>query len=179
MKAQIPAGQMMRRAAVAILLVLSVTGLLVAGFWDSMFTKQPLALRFLYYTNNEVRSRIAVMEISNRTDEPYEWRFHSCAKGVNHVVGVSDLLETNGELRAVSPFTGCSLYGHDTLQFGTDEYQAGEQFWVEVKHYPRTAGDLRRDKLSGWLWRHGWYRASPYVELGRRINGPVLPPDHP
>jgi hypothetical protein len=177
MKAQIPAGQMMRRAAVAILLFLSLTGLLVTGFGDSMYTKQPLALRFLYYTNNQVRSRIAVMEISNRTDEPYEWWFRSCAKGVHHLVHVSDLLETNGELRAVSPFTGCSLFGHDALQFGTDEYQAGEQFWAEVKHYPKTRGERWRERFSWELERCGLRRLASYVREGRRINGPVLPPD--
>ena len=179
MKAQIPAGQMMRGSGLVILLVLLVTGLLVAGSWNSMFTEQPMVLRFLYYTNNEVRSRIAVMEISNRTDVPYEWRFHSAAKAVDHLVGVSDLLETNGELRAVGPFTGCNLFGHDALQFGTDEFKPNERFWVEIKRYPKTPGELRREELSGWLWRHGWRRVSPYMGQGRRINGAVLPPDHP
>ena len=117
------------------------------------------------------------MEISNLTDVPYEWKFHSGAKDINHDVGVSELMETNGELRPVSPFTGCNLFEHDVLQFGTDEFHPGERFWVEVKHYPKTASERRREALSYWLERRGLRRLAPYVRKGQRVNAPALPPD--
>jgi len=168
-----------RRIRVALVLILIATVLFVAVFRDSIFAKQPVALRFLCYTNNEGRTRIVLMEISNRTDAAYQWQFHSDAKGVNHLVAVTDLMETNGELRSVGPYSGDNLFGHDARQFGTSDFRAGERFWVEIKHYPNTEGELRREKLSGWFWSHRLYRIAPYVRLGQRINGPALPPDSP
>jgi hypothetical protein len=179
METQTQAGRTMRQRVVAVLLVLAVTALFLDRFGDSIFAEQPVALRFLYYTNDAFRTRIALMEVSNRTDTPYEWNLHSHAKGVNHLVAVTTLVETNGEFRHVSPYSGGPLFGHETRQFGTDDFRVGERFWVDIKHYPKTADELRREKLSGWLWSHGLHRAARYVRLGQQINGPVLPPDSP
>ena len=119
------------------------------------------------------------MELSNRTDSAYEWHFHSHAKAVNHLVAVTQIRENSkDEFRDVSPYSGGNLFGHDTLQFGTDDFRVGERFWVEAKHYPKSAGELRREKLSGWLWSRGLRFVAPHVEVGQRIHGPVLPPDN-
>src|SRR5438046_7366485 len=66
--------------------------------WRS--TPEPLALRFLHYTNNEARVRIAVMEITNHTDVAYRWTLRSDAKP-GSLIWITDLVETNGELRGV------------------------------------------------------------------------------
>ena len=179
MKAPIQLARATRRARAGVLLILVAGALLLACNWDSAFSPAPLVLRFLYYTNNAGRDRIAVMEISNRTDSAYEWRLHSSWEPRNQRTAITELVETNGDLRAVSPYDGDNLFGHDTCQFGTTEFQIGKYFWVEAKHYPKTGGELRREKLARWLWRNGLHRAAPYVRQGRRINGPVLPPDGP
>lgn len=137
----------------------------------------PLSLRFLHYTNDAAGTRTAMMEISNHTDTPYQWSLHSHSKALNHLVGVTTLLQSNGEMQHVSPYDGGNLFGHDSLCFGTDEFRPGEQFWVEITHYPKTAGELRRDKVSGWLWKLGLRRVAHSARLGRRIDGAALPPD--
>jgi hypothetical protein len=140
------------------------------------FAPEPLALRFLHYTNNEARVRIAVMEITNRTDAAYRWTLRSDANP-GSLVWITDLVETNGELRGVGISGGVNIFGRDALQFGTDDFKAGKQLWVEVDHYPKTGGEQFREKLSDRLWRTGLLRAALHMRKGHRINGPVLPPD--
>ena len=161
------------------LLFAAGAALLVAwlGLWR--FSSEPIALRFLYYTNNTGHARIALMEITNHTDSPYEWKLRSEVKGVNHSVGITDLVETNGELRPVGPFDGTVLFPQDTLQFGTDDFEPGKRLWVAIKHVPKTPWEERRERMADWLWRFGLCRVAPYVKEGRRINGPVLPPNRP
>ena len=155
----------------------------VAGFATVLTLTQwlsapPLALSFLFYTNINGQ-RIPVMELSNRTDSAYQWSFHSRAKAVNHLVAVTEIREKpNEEFRHVCPYSGDNLFGHDTVQFGTDDFRVGEQFWVEAKHYPKSSSEVRREKLSGWLWSHGLRFVAPHVQVGQQIHGPVLPPDN-
>ena len=177
MKTQIQRGQTVRRARVAILLILTITVLLMAYFCDPISGERPLVIRFLYYTNNAARARIAVMEISNRTDTPYHWTLHSDAKGASHVLAVTDLIDPNGQLRAVSPCSGGTLFDHAMLRFGTDDFEIGKRFWFKVTHYPKTADELRRERVSAWLWRCKLRLAASYVAPGQRINGPVPPLD--
>src|SRR5262245_52203757 len=120
-----------------LVLVVGVVSVVLLS-WLSRSSTEPLALQFLYYTNNAVRARIALMEITNRAELPYEWHLRSEAKGVNSCVWVTDLVETNGELRAVGISGGINLFEHDALQFGTDDFQPGKRLWVAIKHYPQT-----------------------------------------
>src|SRR5262245_27512383 len=83
--------------------------LLVAWLSWSPASPEPLTLRFLYYTNNYSRQRIAMLEITNHTESPYVWRLRTESKGVNHGIGITDLMETNGALRPVGPFDGSNL----------------------------------------------------------------------
>lgn len=174
-------GRPTRRTAVILVLLMVLTFIffLASRFWESLFSPPPLTLRFLYYTNNTVRDRIAVMEVSNRTDKPYQWSLRSHSKPVDHLVAVTDLVETNGQLLPVSPYNGDNLFGHDARQFGTTDFKSGEQFWVEANHYPKTSAEIRRAKLAGWFWKIGLRRVAPYVGQGQRIHGPELPPDDP
>jgi hypothetical protein len=141
------------------------------------FTPEPLVLRFLHYTNNPARVRIAVMEITNRSSSPYEWTLRSDAKTADTLVWISDLVETNGALRPVGMSGGVNLFDHDALQFGTDDFQPGKMHWIEIHHYPKTGSEKFRERLSDFLWRTGLLRAALYARKGHRINGPVLPPD--
>ena len=163
------------------LLFAAGVALLVALLGRSLFSPEPLALRFLYYTNNAARQRIALMEITNRVDSPYRWslRSEAEARGVNHEVWITDLVETNGELRGVGISGGVNLFPHDALGFGTDDYQPGKRLWVVINHYPPTRGERQREKFSHWLERRGFRRLAPYVRESKRIYGPVLPPDRP
>jgi hypothetical protein len=153
--------------------------LLTLLFWLWPPSPEPLGLRFLYYTNNAMRDRIAVMEITNRSDSPYRWSLRSETEGVNHDVLITDLVETNGELRGVGMGGGINLFEHDALQFGTDDFQRGKRLWVVIQHYPATRGERGLEKLSFWLERCGLRRFAPDVRETRRIYGPVLPPDRP
>ena len=156
----------------------TVVGVALFAAWlrRSAFAPGPLTLRFLYYTNNEGRQRIAMMEITNNTDSPYRWDLRSEAKGVNFAVWITDLMETNG-LRGVGMSGGINLFEHDALQFGTDDFQPGKRLWVAIQHYPKTPGERRCERFSRWLELRGLRRLGPHVREWRRINGPILPPD--
>lgn len=179
MRAHAKAGRARTAVKVCLLLVAAGVAFLVALLGRAPFSQEPLELRFLYYTNNAVQERIALMEITNRSTSAYEWKLGSDAKPANHNVAVSDLMETNGELRAVSPYNGGNLFEYDALRFGTDDFQPGKRLWVSIQHYPPTRVERWRAAWSSWLERRGFRRLAPTVRQGRRINGPVLPPDRP
>ena len=168
---------MKHRKKVAMSLAVLAGAAFVLVLTQSSQGPPPLSLRFLFYTNI-TGQRIAMMELSNRTDSAYEWIFHSRSKAVNHQVSVSKVKPSSEDEFYDVTINGSNLFGHDTIQFGTDEFRVGEQFWVEAKHYPKSASELRREKLSGWLYSHGLRSVAPYVRIGRRIHGPVLPPDN-
>src|SRR3954462_3919660 len=134
------AGRASARTRAWRLLFAAGAALLVAWVGWSAFAPEPLTLRFLYYTNNNARQRIAMMEITNHTDSPFRWDLRSEVTGVNHVVWITDLMETNGELRGVGMSGGINLFEHDALQFGTDQFQPGKRLWVVINHYPQTRG---------------------------------------
>jgi hypothetical protein len=157
----------------ALLLCLLGGALLLAWLGRSAFTPEPLELRFLYYTNNEMRSRIAVLEITNRSDTSYEWHLRSGHKGVNYVVAITDLVETNG-LRGVLMGGGLHLFEHDALQFATDDFRPGQRLWVAIKHHPKTSDERWLEKMSSWMERCGLRRGAEHLREGRKINGPIF-----
>lgn len=164
-----------KRIAISCTVVAAFAIVLVLAHWWS--EPAPLTLRFLYYTN-VTGQRTAMMELSNRTDVAYEWIFHSRAKAINHRVGITTVRPSSEDEFYNVTIDGSNLFGRDTIQFGTDDFRVGEQFWVEVKRYPKSASDLRRERLSGWIYGRGLRSIAPHVEIGQRIDGPVLPPDN-
>jgi hypothetical protein len=166
-----------RPARISLFLVATLCGGIAVLLVRSHFAPEPLALRFLRYTNSPARVRIAVMEITNRSSSPYEWTLKSDARSADSLVWITDLVETNGTLRPVGMSGGVNLFDHDALQFGTDDFQPGKILWVEIHHYPKSKTEQFRERLSDFLWRTGLLRAALYVRKGHRINGPVLPPD--
>ena len=90
---------------------------------------------------------------------------------------MTELIETNGELRHIGSGGPLNLFGHDSLQFGTDELKPTEKkVWVSIQPYPMTRIGLQRERLSRWLDRLGWHRGASLAKpRGTRVDGPVLP----
>ena len=86
-------------------------------------------------------------------------------------------METNGELRNYGDSGGFNIFERDFLQFTIEELRAGDRVWVELHHYPKTAGERRRQSWANWIERHGLRQMSIYVRAGLRVTGPVLPKD--
>jgi hypothetical protein len=159
-----------------ILAVLVIIGGAAAFLGSSIFSKAEVTLKFMGYTTNSMRERIALLEISNRSDRPVEWALHSSAQSDNFLVGVSDLVETNGELRSVGMVgSSITLFDHDALRFGVNELKPGERAWAEIRPYPQTSSGRWRERFSSTLFRLGLHRIAAYVRSGKRVNGPVLP----
>jgi hypothetical protein len=166
----------MRTKALHALAVLVIAVGLAAFLGSSMFSKQDVTLSFLGYTTNSMRERIALLEISNHSDQAVEWTLHSSAHSDNFVLAVTDLVETNGELRSVGMAgSSVTLIDHYALQFGVNELKAGERAWIEIRPYPQTRFGHWRERLSAKLFRAGLHRIAAYVISGKRVNGPVMP----
>src|SRR5215207_8566935 len=132
------AASMRTPARISLLLAASLCVVVAIFLVRWRFAPEPLALRFLHYTNSPARVRIAVMEITNRSSSPYEWTLRSDAKTADSLVWITDLVETNGALRPVGISGGVNLFDHDALQFGTDDFQPGKILWMEIRHYPKS-----------------------------------------
>ena len=167
---------MMRsKRVLAILVLLMVTGV-VASF-SSLFSPAPVVVRFLRYTNNTAGVRVALLEITNRSNTAFAWHLRSDARTRDFILGLSDLMETNGELRNYGGAGSFNIFERDFLQFTIEEFRASDRIWVELHHYPKTAGERRRQLWADWIERRGLRQMSIYVRAGLRVTGPVLPKD--
>jgi hypothetical protein len=151
---------------------------LVGGFGFFLFwspASKQVGLRFLAYTNNGY-ARIALFEITNHSEHAATWTLRAKGRPLDYRVAVTELIETNGEMRHVGSGGPLTLFGHDSLQFGTDELESTEKkVWVSLRPHPMTETALLRERWSGWLYRLGWHSGAYRLKLGARVDGPTLP----
>ena len=163
-----------RCRVILVLAVLALAGWAATFLWSSPLSSSQVAVTFIKYTSNAV-TRVALFEITNQSEGHVEWSLYADGRERDHRVAVTDLVETNGELRHIGSGGPLNLFTHDFIQFATDEFHPGQRVWIKIRPYPPTSGDKRRERVSGWLYRLGWRRAAFPVKPGVRVNGPVLP----
>jgi hypothetical protein len=158
-----------------VLVILGLAGGVAMLLWPSPLSGRAVVLKFLTYTNNVGSIRVAFFEITNESAGHIEWSLHADGRSRDHRVAVTDLMETNGELRHIGSGGPLNLFSHDSLRFATDVLYPGENVWVEIRPYPLTSAVRWRERLAGWLCQLGWHGAAFKVKPGTRVNGPVLP----
>lgn len=138
----------------------------VCVFWDWSPSRKQVGLRFLAYTNNGF-AQVTLFEITNHSADAVIWSLHADGRPLDYRVAVTELIETNGEMRHIGSGGPLTLFGHDSLQFGTDELKPTEnKVWVNIRRYPMTWTGRYRERLCGWL---------NLTKRGTRVDGPVLP----
>jgi hypothetical protein len=162
-----------RRLALLLLTLLMLVG--VAGAFLGWPARKEVGLRFLSYTNNGF-ARIALFEITNHSTGAVTWTLYADGRPLDYPVPVTEVIETNGEMRHIGSGGPLNLFGHDSLQFGTDALKPTEKkVWVSIQPYPITRLGRQREQLSGWLYRLGWHGGAFQVKRGTRVDGPLLP----
>ena len=162
-----------RRVLLLLSLLILVGG--VGTFFDWSPSRKQVELRFLTYTNNGF-ARIALFEITNHSAAAVSWTLYADGRPLNYRVAVTEVIETNGEMRHIGSGGPLNLFGHDSLQFGTDELKPTEKrVWVSIQPYPMTRTGLQRERLADWLYRLGWHSGAYGVKRETRVDAPVLP----
>jgi hypothetical protein len=166
----------MRRHRILLLLTLIVlVGIVGALFCFSPHSSKAVGLKFLNCTNNG-HARIVLFEITNQSADAFTWTLYADGREPNHRVAVTELMETDGQMRHIGSGGPLKLFGHDSLKFGTDELNPTEKrVWVSIQPYPMTRIGLQRERLAAWLYRLGWHSGAYAVKRGTRVDAPVLP----
>ncbi len=163
-----------RRRVILISALLVFLGLGAAILWPVPLSGRPVVLKFLAYTNNAY-TRVALFEITNQSAADFRWSLHADGRELFHRVAVTELMETNGELRHIGSGGPMNLFRHDSLEFATDELSPGERVWIEIRPYPESRAGRLRNQIAGWLQQRGWISAAFHLKPGTRVEGTLLP----
>jgi hypothetical protein len=132
-------------------------------------------LKFLGYTNNAV-TRVVLFEITNQSAVDLEWSLHIQRRPRdNHIVAVTEFIETNGVLTHVGGIGPMTLARHDSFRFATDNLHPGDRTWVKTLPFPYTSADRWREGIAGWLYERRWQGTAARVRPGTWVYGPALP----